>query len=78
MSDFSLIKKMSEEPVKPLLPEGIAYKRFTIAALNMIVHIPLRESDAFVQAIAASDKITDRVIKSLLREFRGIKEPVDD
>ena len=80
MSEFSLIKKMSEEPTKPLLPEGVAYKRFTVTVdkIDTIVHIPLRESEAFESAISETNKITTRTLRTLLREFRGIREPVED
>ena len=79
MSEFSLIKKMSEEPVKPLLPEGVAYKQFTIRVegTDKIVHIPLRESENFKERVAENTKITSRIFKSLMREFRGIRNTED-
>ena len=70
---------MSEAPVKPLLPEGVAYKQFTIRVDNTdkVVHIPLRESENFKERVAETDKITSRVFKSLMREFRGIRNNED-
>lgn len=76
MSEFSLIKKMSEEPEKRLLPEGVTYKQFTVRVDNAdtIVHIPLREAEDFKNRITESEKITQRMFKSLMREFRGIRD----
>lgn len=64
------------EPKKQKLPEGIAYKQFNIKVdkKDTVIHIPLRESESFLEALSATDKLTERTLKQLLREFRGVRE----
>lgn len=73
-----LIQKMSdpEDVTPPLLPEGVAYKQFTVLVEKeeKIVHIPLRESGNFSDRITENKKITSLTFKKLMREFRGIVE----
>ena len=73
-----LIQKMSEpeDDTPSLLPEGVAYKRFTMRVdkEEKVVHIPLRESDNFLDRITEKKKITSLTFKKLMREFRGIVE----
>lgn len=66
---------MSEEPVKPLLPKGVAYKRLTVRIneVDTVVHIPLREAEHFKDRISETPKLTPNIFKSLMREFRGIR-----
>ena len=78
MSDFPLINDMNnpEKPKKQHLPEGVPYKQFTIKVdkVETVIHIPLRESEAFKEKISEHGKITARILRGLLREFRGIKQ----
>lgn len=78
MSEFSLIQQLNddEEPPKPMLPEGIPYQRFNIHVdgIEKTIHIPLREAQAFKDRIAEEEKITKRIFRTLLREFRGIQQ----
>lgn len=81
MSDFPLIKQMinPEEQKKSMLPEGVPYQRFNVRVDGdeKTIHIPLREAQAFKDRIAEEEKITKRILRSILREFRGIQERDD-
>ena len=79
MSDFPLLKQLNdppEEPLKPTLPEGVPYQRFNVRVdgAEKTIHIPLREAEAFKQRIAEEEKITKRIFRTIIREFRGIQE----
>jgi len=77
MSNYSLIKQLQETPTETnLLPEGVEYTQFTVNVNNndVVVNIPLREAEDFESRIAEDKKYTQIKFRSLMREFRGIRQ----
>lgn len=78
MNDFSLIKQMSEskdQPESPM-PKGVKYQQYEIEVdgKDRIINIPLRESDNFEDAVGKlAGTVTGKDLKTLLRQFRGIR-----
>jgi len=76
MSKFSLIKQLQSGPteVKSLLPKGIEYQEQTVQPKegDMTVFIPIKEAEAFQNAINDIDVLLRADVRTLLRNHRGI------
>ena len=82
MSDFPLIKLLHNPPEakKSLLPEGIKYQRYEIVPKEgtMTVYIPMRECEAFEEALMEYKVLLRSDVRSLLRTHRGIIEAIGE
>lgn len=77
---YSLIKQLEElekNPVKPSpLPKRANYSQHTVIVENedVEVFIPVRESDAFIEAVSKQGKYLKRdTFKELMRKHRGVR-----
>lgn len=76
MSEFSLIKQLQNPATeeKPLLPRGIEYQEYVVEPRegSMTVFVPLRETEAFEEAIKGHAVLLRSDVRDLLRTHRGI------
>ena len=76
MSNFSLIKQLQQGPSteKQCLPKGIKYQEYEIEPKDgtMTVFIPLKEAEAFEQALQEINILLRSDVRNLLRAHRGI------
>ena len=72
-----LNKKLAEEANEESSPlaEGIKYQQYELKVDGkpFNVNIPLREAANFEERIVKQDELTRKIMKALLREFRGIR-----
>jgi len=80
MNDFSLIKQLEDldnSGDKSSSPSvAIKYQQYEldVEKRTQKVNIPLREAEAFEEAITSlSEPLTRDVLRRLLREFRGVR-----
>lgn len=78
MKAFTLIKQLQEPEDKAVspLPPGIKYQLYEldIQGDTRRVYIPLREADAFEEAVQQiEEQLTTSTLSKLLRQFRGIR-----
>ena len=76
MSNYSLIKQLQSGPTeeKSLLPKGIEYQEQTVRPKegDMTVFIPIKEAEAFQNAINDINVLVRADVRTLLRNHRGI------
>jgi hypothetical protein len=76
MSEYSLIKQLQNPPTeeKPRLPRGLDYQEYVVEPQegNMTVFIPIRETEAFEEAIKEHTVLLRSDVRRLLRAHRGI------
>lgn len=79
MKDLPLIEQLNsldKNEEQSTLPSSIKYQQYELEVdkAAQIVNIPLREAQAFEDAITKiKEPLTRSTLKSLLREFRGIR-----
>ena len=80
MKEFSLLQQLEDEKhgirqEDPFAP-GTQYQEYTVEAEKQEykIYIPLRECEAFEQALSTQAKYLDREdLRRLLRKYRGIR-----
>lgn len=80
MSKYSLIKQLNEaekqkDAPKSTMPTGLPYQEYEIEVdgKERLINIPLREADAFETAVSEMGEIDGPALKTLLRQFRGLR-----
>ena len=78
MKSFPLIKELQNPKERVPLAPGVQYKEWSVnvegRADPVIVHIPVRETENFTNALVEHYKnLDDDALKKILREHRGIR-----
>lgn len=77
MKDFPLIRQLDHpEEDKPSSTSGIKYQQYELEIQGnpRVINIPLRETEAFEQALENLETDLDEdALRTLLRNFRGIR-----
>lgn len=75
MENFDLINDLQKrsQQSEPENSSNIEYQDYTVKVLgeNVLVSVPVRESENFEQVIAETPLITKVKLKTILREHRG-------
>lgn len=75
MKDFPLIRSLQTESVKTPLPKGHQYAEYkvTMEGEEILVQIPLKESQNFEDALKETPIMDKYSFKRIMRKVRGIR-----